>query len=171
MSLQAIGAGLDTAESNISTLQSDVSTEQSAPVFRAHLHTQHNGTGSAYALIQFDTVDFDTGSYWDATNHRYTPQRAGYYRTGWSAFGGRSTSLTRCLAGMFKNGTEVSVGSDGAIPSGGDTGISTGSDLVYLNGSTDYIDIRAYLVATGTPIIGITGVDYLCYFSVNWLRA
>ena len=44
--------------------------------------TDQSYTASAYAKITWETVALDTGSYWDTTNHRYTPQVAGWYLFG-----------------------------------------------------------------------------------------
>ena len=41
--------------------------------------TDQSISAATATVIQWETVVVDTGSYWDSTNHRYTPSVAGYY--------------------------------------------------------------------------------------------
>ena len=58
--------------------------------------TDQSYTASAYAKITWETVTLDTGSYWDTTNHRYTPQVAGWY-----LFGGTVRVIVSSFVNFF----------------------------------------------------------------------
>ena len=44
--------------------------------------TDQSIAGAANPVIEWEDVSLDTGSYWDTTNHRYTPSVAGWYLFG-----------------------------------------------------------------------------------------
>lgn len=101
-------------------------------------------SANTQTVAQWETVQLDTGSYWDSTNHRYTPQVAGWY-----LFGGVlrfATSVGYYInSRLRKNSSSISqiqfntanastdVFSNGAI--------SIPNHMVQLNGSTDYVDV------------------------------
>lgn len=112
------------------------------PAFRAHRGSSQTGlTANSYQKVALTSVGFDTIGAFDATtNYRYTPTVAGYYSfTGQVAGAGAA----RLFANIYKNGTVASGGSDNA------TGYrSIVSDILYLNGSTDYVELWVYTSAT-----------------------
>lgn len=126
----------------------DLSKQGNNPAFSvAQNGTQTIGAG-AFTKVQLNTKVFDTNTAFDATtNYRFTPQVAGYYQI--SAV--LVTNQTN--AGLFpeirKNGTRVVFGSSTPYVSGIGTS-SAISYLIYLNGSTDYVEFFAYHNATGT---------------------
>lgn len=114
------------------------------PVFRAYAATQASATTSD-VVIRYNTVDFEnngTSTNWfDTTNFRYTPQRAGYYfidatvtitMTGTTGF----TITTK----LRKNGTAVQTFGQLINFASGFTQTLRMSTIVFLNGSTDYVD-------------------------------
>jgi hypothetical protein len=93
---------------------------------------------------------FDLTSAFDnITNYRFQPNIAGYYQfDGVLRLG--TSSITAMYAELWKNGVTYSRGQEynGAAINGVQVIIS---DLIYLNGSTDYIELYGYVTAT-TPI-------------------
>jgi hypothetical protein len=97
----------------------------------------------ANVLVQWETVELDTISGWDSTNHRYKPNVAGWY-----LFGGqlRATFATVNAYYLFKvtknNSDEIvaqfQLNSDNII--GGVYSLPSG--LHYLNGTSDYLEVR-----------------------------
>ena len=81
-----------------------------------------------------------------ATESRFTPAVPGLYlitaRVG-------CTSSTRCNVAIAKNGSAAHYGSYVLGGAAANTG-SLGSTVVYLNGSTDYVEIQGYNFDTGT---------------------
>ena len=111
------------------------------PAFSAYQSTlQSISTGTATKL-QFQTKEYDTNSYFDATtNYRFTPLISGYYfisaSVGWS---GGLTNET--YISIYKNGSEYKRLQDIGSTTGGGIGSFSGGSLVYFNGSTDYVEI------------------------------
>lgn len=118
-----------------------------------------NATGGTAASgaqqkIPFDTVEYDTGSLWDAANTRIEPTKAGYYLVSLQA---RFTSApTNAAAVVRKNGTvEYAVGTTV------DTNLSIGgSCMVYCDGASDYIEGWAY-TSSAVGYSTTTGYQYL----------
>ena len=84
---------------------------------------------------------------WDTTggmyaSSRFTPTVAGYYQINAAIY--TTTSQTSALCLIYKNGSAYKQGYQGAGTGFGCSGI------VYCNGSTDYIEIYAYLNLGGT---------------------
>ena len=109
--------------------------------------TEQSYTASAYAKITWESVELDTASYWDSTNHRYTPQVAGWY-----LFGGQvrlktlSGSVTLVAFNVAKNGqtstqadimlSQFQVDADACT--NGEYPLPTG--MMQMNGSSDYVE-------------------------------
>ena len=94
---------------------------------------------------------------------------AGYYQLNGRVDSGVSTgTVSRCIASFYKNGSEFKRGSDANIAAGGAFG-STVSDVIYFNGSTDYVELFTYVSASTASII--TGAQLYTYFSGCLIRA
>lgn len=147
----------------------------SATINQANLNTNVAGNGPAFSYYQssaqtlstttftkltFTTSDFDaTGGMYSSS--RFTPTVAGYYQVNSAV--SVAAAATQVILSVFKNGTEYkrSPNNTGAQNSGGIT------CLVYLNGSTDYIEMYGYL---GVGQALITGSIYT-YFQASMVRA
>jgi hypothetical protein len=137
-----------------------------APAFSAYLNTAQTITTATYTKVQINTEEFDTNSNYDnATNYRFTPTVAGYYQVNGSIRYDSSTTPTRAIVGIYKNGSEFKRGMD----TGNNSTQAILSTLIYLNGSTDYIELWAYLAAT-TAIIG-TAQQPFVYFQASMVRS
>ena len=109
------------------------------PAFSVNATGGQSCANSTYTKIQFNSETFDTANCFDSTtNYRFTPNVAGYYQiNGVGAFNGSALGYTSFA--IYKNGSNY-------IQSGGTNnttfgGITTISDVVYLNGSTDYVEL------------------------------
>jgi len=145
-------------------------TLQTPPVVRVSLATQQAIAAGVFVKVGLDTVEFDTHAWWDAVNKRYTPLRAGYYRFSWQVFGGTSTTLTRVLSALFKNGAVAPSGHGSDFTAGAGIGLSAGTTVVAMNGTTDFVELDA-LIAAAAPVVGTTGSPFLVHLHGNWLRS
>lgn len=120
-----------------------------APTFNAteQLVIMDNATGAV-----------DTAGWWDATNHRYTPQVAGYYRAIFQI-----TFTTIPNSGVFtvsvrKNGTDTATDSLTVSATPQMTTMTLWvEDVILLNGTSDYIDFAlsataGAAISTGTAL-------------------
>ena len=116
------------------------------PAFSVYRSSNQSISSGTLTKIQFNAKTFDTATAFDATtNYRFTPQVAGYYTISLTSGSGASGSTTRLISDIYKNGSEYCRGSDVTATS---VTNATASCIVYLNGSTDYIE--GYCLITGT---------------------
>lgn len=131
-----------------------------APAFSAYRSSSNQSvTAGAWTKVQCQTEEYDTASAYDnATNYRFTPQVAGYYLiTGQVCPAG--VPVTRGIAAIYKNGSIHKIGADYVVDSN-TVGRSTVSALVYLNGSTDYVELYGFVSSVSDPGFGFsTGQD------------
>ena len=114
------------------------------PAFSVY-QTGSQTASSGNTKIILNTKIFDTANAFDATtNYRFTPQIAGYYQvSGGVAIASASNSAWLQLE-FYKNGSlflngSASIGFNSSLyPQ------STGSGLIYMNGSTDYLELYVY---------------------------
>jgi hypothetical protein len=140
------------------------------PAFYAYLNADQTITSSTFTKVQLTQELFDTNNNFDsASNYRFTPTVAGYYQINACMSGFNSTSPTRCFATIYKNGSQYGYGTD--VPVTGGTATSTGATLVYLNGSTDYIEMYAYIVATTAKVSSAGGAATYTYMTGSLVRA
>jgi hypothetical protein len=110
-----------------------------APAFSAYQSTLQALANATATKIQFQTEVFDTANAFDSTtNYRFTPQVAGYYKIN-CGFAYSSPTSSETYVALYKNGSVYQYGTDISATSY----IITGNFLVYLNGSTDYVEIFA----------------------------
>lgn len=137
------------------------------PAFSAYKSGSNQSlTGNTYTKITFDTEEFDTNSAYDnTTNYRFTPQVAGYYQIS-SKVELSGSGSSRNLIAIYKNGAIFKVGTDlgGLSPSTLGATIST---VIYLNGSTDYVEIYCYCASSFSAYSGAQ----TSYFSGALVRA
>lgn len=109
------------------------------PAFSAYASVAQSIPHSTWTRLQMNTEEFDTASCYDnATNYRFTPNVAGYYHvTGKATIAVAGTFY--CASRLYKNGSGYYGGTSG-MASAASYPNSVLSCLIYLNGTTDYID-------------------------------
>jgi hypothetical protein len=102
-------------------------------------------TAATATKVQLNNKEFDTANCFNSTTtYRFTPNVAGYYQVN-GAVVMTGSSVTRLFCSVYKNGSEYKRGSD-LIVAGYQPSVST---LVYLNGSTDFIELYCWINGTG----------------------
>jgi len=137
----------DEAGTVLTSASSITSQAMNGPAFSAY------STGSNVSLtngtdtkVIFDAERFDTDSCFDTGTYRFTPNVAGYYFFYASVYSNWSgTNHTGWRTMLFKNGSAY-LRTDSNV-TGTDYGNVNVSGLIYLNGSTDYVEV--YVWATG----------------------
>jgi len=120
------------------------------PAFSAYRTTSQSVSGNTWTKVQLPLENFDTAGAFDSTtNYRFQPAIAGYY-----FFSGMvtaaSNSFTGVQAALYKNGSQYRVARNYATAAYEDDWSVNVSDLIYLNGTTDYIELWG-LVVGSTP--------------------
>jgi len=119
--------------------------------------------------VQLNTEEFDTASCFDSTtNYRFTPTVAGYYQIN-GGIGLNATTMSICIAFLYKNGAGYKRGTDIRATQSGDS-VAIVSSLVYFNGTTDYVELYGFINATvGSPVF--VGSSDLTFFNGTLVRA
>lgn len=137
------------AGTNTVTIAAQTGTLNAAgPAFYAYQNSATTTlTASTSTLITFDTEVFDTNN--NFASNRFTPTVPGYYQlnAGITALYGAGESALI----FFKNGSQYVIGQDTV---GATLYTLASSVLVYLNGSTDYVEVKCYVQTSVTTIAG-----------------
>ena len=113
-----------------------------APAFRVKQSSGQALSQSTFTKLTLNSEDFDTASMFDATtNYRFQPTVEGYYQI--SGTVGMAVGGNRLIVAIYKNGSN-----DYKIGDATYNNVS-GSGLIYLNGSTDYVELYARTDRTG----------------------
>jgi hypothetical protein len=138
-----VAGGLPSGTVTQATLATPVAG--TGPAFSAYQSTLQSVSNNTLTKIQLQTEEFDTASAFDSTtNYRFTPQVAGYYQINGAVF--FSTATASVIASIYKNGSEYKRGV--YFGTSGQSAIV--SSLLYLNGSTDYIELYGYQSSGGS---------------------
>lgn len=163
-----ITAAGDTAEfvSEGSDAVRCVSYQRAAlPAFRVKLSAPQTVTANVETKVQSNTEDYDTASCYDnATNYRFTPTVSGYYMFTHQVSGKGTTTLTKIYTVVAKNGATFYY--SGEINSSLTNNVNScvsGSVIIYLNGSTDYVEHYGLVNGTGTMTFEATSGMSGCF--------
>ena len=123
----------------------------SAPTFSAYQSSAQTLSSATDTLTQFQTEEFDTGGCFNNTGssttlngltapaYSFVPNVAGYYQVSFAAQGG--AAITRISISIRKNATAIKGLQD---TSSALVSQASGSALIYLNGTGDYIQAYTY---------------------------
>lgn len=118
-----------------------------APAFSAYPSATTSMSSGTWTKVTFQTEVFDTNSNYDATNSKFQPTIAGYYQISCSV---AVANNCQSQVGFYKTGSVFMYGGyQGATSNYG----ATLSGLIYLNGSTDYVEVYFYTGATGNSSV------------------
>ena len=164
-----VTANLVTDSAN-SITQSMMSTglAGTGPAFSAYLSSNQSPSGSTYTKIQFDTEEFDTDSCFNTSTYKFTPTVAGYYQVN-ATIGFDATSVNPQWGGVaiYKNGAVVR---QNRVTGNTYTSCAAPvSSVVYLNGSTDYLEIFA--ITNGGTGVFVSSSGQWSNFSAALVRA
>ena len=179
-------SGIVTSADNSGTLQlqsggttimtitsTGVTTQIGVPTFQAYLNSNQTVTKNTWTKVQCNTKEWDTASAYDnTTNYRFQPTVAGYYQvTGNFSVEPSATTFTRLLCALYKNGAEYKLCGDIVISGTAYSGNNIiCSAMVYLNGSTDYIEMWGY-GTSATATFVYRGTQASTYFSAALIRS
>ena len=136
------------AAANVTQAKLATNVAGNGPAFSAYLGTNQSLTSAIYTKLQINTEEFDTNSNYDTSTYRFTPTVAGYYQVS----GGFSLTATGTpFIMIYKNGSRWK---DGAYTYNSNSFIVSMSCLVYLNGSTDYVELYGRTEANATVSSG-----------------
>jgi len=139
LALQANGTTVMTVTST------GVTTQVGAPAFSAWASASQTFSSGVFTKIQCNTEEFDTNSNYDTTTYRFTPTVAGYYQLTGAFYINTGSSGGESILSIHKNGSEFKRGIDIGNNTAGSIYQITVAALVYLNGTTDYVEMYGYM--------------------------
>lgn len=143
------------------TVITSASSQIASPSFSAYPSTTQTFSNATSTKVNFDTEEWDTNN--NFSSSRFTPNVAGYYVVSVGVTGTTGNYETALV--IRKNGTLYKVLSDVNVFVFG----LYNTAQVYLNGSTDYIEIYFYQ-ASGGNWTTASGSAFT-YFQASMVRA
>ena len=134
------------------------------PAFSSYTTVSQNVSANTPTKIQLNAEIFDTNACFDTGSYRFTPNVAGYYQ------------INACIyfTGSIGQYTVIEIYKNSSVYSGINTQRANGnynsvswSDIMYMNGSTDYIELYGYDSAACSTLAG----QGRSYFSGALVRA
>lgn len=123
----------------------------STPVFSAYQTASNTSlTTNTTTKILLTTEEFDTDNQFDTTTSKFQPTIAGYYQIDTTVRFGAASFSGECSCQIFKNGVSYKVETKTPV-STAQKHFSSLSEVVYMNGTTDYLEL--YCVANGTSLV------------------
>jgi hypothetical protein len=163
MSLQSRIAALITA------IGADIKDLRAAKVFRVYLaNNTAYGDGATILFNNKSGAVGDPNNWYDTGTGKFQPTKAGYYRlsAALSVASGMSSGQYTEIR-LNKNGSTYSIGSRGYWSGASTQANSVVDDVVYLNGTTDYVQCShaASTVRNDT----LDGHDYATHFAGHYI--
>ena len=154
------------ADANVTQAKLAAGVAGNGPAFSAYLSANQGLSAATHTKVLFNTEEFDTNSNYDnATNYRFTPTVAGYYQINLGINFAPSSNISSAIASIYKNGA-LAKRNDQIVTSNG-TNWSGLSALIFMNGTTDYLE--GYAWGNTSPTIG--GSSSQTYFQASMVRA
>jgi hypothetical protein len=130
------------------------------PAFSAVPNTTQTLSANSFTKVNYATEEFDTNN--NFASSRFTPTVAGYYQIS-AGFNIQLASDGTVIISFFKNGAEYRRGSQ-IVATSNNNLVPVASFLIYLNGTTDYVETFGYASGTGGTITG--GTNECCFNGV-----
>jgi hypothetical protein len=136
------------------------------PLFSAVQSVAQSLANNTWTSITFTTeiLDRDNGHSTSVNTSRYTGQTAGNYRVSGVATSVQATG--QMLASIAKNGTRISGAATTAPTTGAVAGAIALAPNVFLNGTTDYVELQGFQNSGGAVNTSLT--DFSSTLTVEW---
>ena len=137
------------------------------PAFSAYANANQSVTSGVLTKINLNTETFDTNNNFDTSTYRFTPTVSGYYQIN-GVFQSQATNMSAMVLNIYKNGSSYKSQTSNLTGTPAFFSMSI-SDVVYLNGSTDYIELYGQINASSSLII--SGGSLYTYMSGVLVRS
>lgn len=139
------------ADASVTQAKLGAGVAGNGPAFNAWYNSGNTAiSNNTWTKVQLNAEVFDTNSNFDSTtNYRFTPTVAGYYQVTANTFSNwNGSQFNVWQTGIFKNGTLYAIQQSAATVMYGNYAVSS---LVYLNGTSDYIEMYVYANGGTSP--------------------
>ena len=143
------------AKENLNARLDDIETGMTNPAgtiaFSANKTTEQTLTTDTWTKVIFENGGFDYTDLYDLANSKFLPDVAGLYQLNVTlSNAGSSADISKATYAIYKNGSLHAIIFDSILAD--NAASRSASFLLALNGTTDYIEIYAYLTATTCKI-------------------
>jgi hypothetical protein len=137
------------------------------PTFSAYANANQTLTSNVATKVILQVEEWDTASAFDSTtNYRFTPTVAGYYQFNAMLRVTAGAVMTDTWVALYKNGSVYKRAQElgnGNVMTNGQIVLS---EMCYLNGSTDYVELYALIASSTSPTLdGASGQPFAPRFS------
>ena len=140
------GAGALTVQQDGVTINKVVNV----PAFRAYATSGQSISQGTFTKVNLSSKNFDVTNAFDTSTSRFTPNVAGYYQINGRIQASAVTNITRIIGNIRVNGVETTYGRHFDCPiTSTYYWIFSFSEVVYLNGTTDYVELYIWGTSTG----------------------
>lgn len=129
--------GANVTDGTISQAKLSSNVVGNGPAFRAYPASSQSIPTATDTKVNFATEEYDTNS--NFSSSRFTPTVAGYYLIKGSV--GYAASRTSIACFIYKGNASTSTLYSSGNRISGTSNVATACDIVYLNGSTDWVEI------------------------------
>ena len=143
-----------------------------SPAFDAYSTANQSISSSTWTKVILGGEFYDLTNHFDSTtNYRFQPNIEGYYQINTTVRFSNGGALAQLIIGIFKNGTfHKTMTNLRDVVSNSPMHIC-GSNLVYMNGTTDYVELYTYLNATSPLLLSDNASDANCSMNGFLARA
>jgi len=113
--------------------------------FRGEMSANQTVTTAVGTKVNIAEASIDTDN--ALTDGKFMPSVAGYYQISGSLYSSSNPHANRIISEIHRNGIKMTEGSNNTVER---AYISSVSELVYLNGTTDYIELYGKIFGNGT---------------------
>lgn len=165
-----VGAVNDTYLNTGAVTQSKLATgvAGTGPAFSVYANVIQNPTLTTNTKVLFQVKDFDTNNNFESS--RFTPTVAGYYQVNAKVRGVVTTTFTGMQTLIYKNGINQSASLLQATLGNSYNSVQI-SEVIYMNGTTDYLEVYTYFSGTGTVVLDNPTATSACRFSGTLVRS
>jgi len=125
----------------LGTVKAEAASVEPFPVFRVGRSTDQTVTANTSTIIDFNTETINSGNF-DLSTDKFIPNQAGLYLFN-VVLRCAGTNNIGCFVRIKKNGINSVQGTGGPISSVFVSGVSA-SDILYLNGINDYVEVEVF---------------------------
>ena len=138
-----------------------------SPAFRAIASASQTLTNNTWTKATLGTEAWDTNNNFNTSTYRFTPTVAGYYQiNGGYSFNSTASAGYTLIASIWKNNSETIRGAE-MYSLTTTFNQSHVSGVLYMNGSTDYIELYILVVGGGVS----TGSTDLSFMDATLVRS
>lgn len=141
-----IGVGNADSPTEVGQFNSNGYKPATAPAFEAYMSANQALSAATLTKLALNATVFDPTSNYDTTNYRFQPSVAGYYQINSSIY---LSTVGRAILRLYKNGATFKYGTDIDLTT---ARIISCSWLVYLNGTTDYLELYGWRETAGNVL-------------------